>query len=90
VFVQSTAMDERDKRGENGVYNWELKLALERLRQRPHGAVFVLHVTLGVCSRRSEPELAVLHRTAVDSRAGLDKLANDILDAYRESHGSAA
>ncbi len=35
IFVQSENMDRRDRSGDDGVYNWELKEALARQKKRP-------------------------------------------------------
>lgn len=81
VFVQTPAMDARDKRRDEGVYNLELKLALERQNRMPENSVFVVHVTVGECGARPEKALGALHRIAVDDEAGLDRLAADLLAA---------
>ena len=82
VFIQTENMDRRDARNEDGVYNRELMLALKRQSDRPYGAVFVLHVTVGPCQSRPEPELAQVHRFGLDSDHGVDGLATQILDAF--------
>lgn len=82
VFVQSDTMDQRDQRREDGVYNWELQEALARQKERPYGAVFLLHVTLGSCRDRPEPQLAELHRTAIDTDLGVEKVVEDILKSH--------
>ena len=84
IFVQSENMDRRDRSGDDGVYNWELKEALARQKKRPDGAAFVLHVTIGSCAERPEPELGELHRTPVESDAGVEQVAEDILRSYQE------
>lgn len=81
VFVQTPAMDARDRRRDEGVYNLELKLALERQKRMPENSVFVVHVTVGECGPRPEKALGELHRIAVDDEAGLDRLATDLLAA---------
>jgi hypothetical protein len=85
IFVQSEAMDQRDQSGEDGVYNWELKEAIERQKKKPYGAVFVLHVAIGSCRDRPEPELAELQRTAIDTDLGVEKVAEDILKSCDEA-----
>jgi hypothetical protein len=88
VFVQTEAMDKRD-RTHGGVYNMELKQALMRVEKLPYGAVFLLHVTIGQCRERPEPQLSKLHRISVDSEAGRSELATAIMTAYLESRDEA-
>lgn len=91
IFVQTENMDQREERREDGVYNRELKLALERIKDKPYAAVFVLHVTIGTCRTRSEPELATIHRIAIDTNTGADELAQAILKSYKDTgHGSSS
>jgi hypothetical protein len=80
LFVQTPHMDRRDAALEDGVYNRELALALDRRLDRPPGVPFVVHVTVGACAppRKS---LKDLHHIAVDDDAGLDRLAVDLLAA---------
>ena len=85
VFVQTENMDRRDDGREDGVYNRELKLALERAKDRPFGAVFVLHVTVGQCRPRSEPELAAIHRLPVDADDGVEALVAAIRESFKPS-----
>ena len=85
VFVQTEKMDERDRQRQNGVYNRELKRAFERLEDLPYGVTYLIHVTMGACSPRPEPELERVHRIEVDSEAGHEQLAQAILDAYQEA-----
>lgn len=82
VFIQTENMDRRDDRKEDGVYNRELKLALKRQSDRPYGSVFVLHVTIGHCHARPEPELAAVHRLRLDVENGVATLAADILTSF--------
>ena len=82
VFIQTENMDRRDDRNEDGVYNRELKLALKRQSDRPYGAVFVLHVTIGTCHARPEPELAAVHRFRLDADNGVAALAANILASF--------
>lgn len=86
VFVQTENMDARDQRREDGVYNRELKLALDRIKDKPYAAPFVFHVTIGSCQPRPEPELAKIVRIALDNEAGTDKLAQAILASYQEAN----
>jgi hypothetical protein len=81
VFVQSEHMEHRGQL--RGVYNAELKKAIEHQNDLPHGVVFILHVTLGECQPRPEPELANLHHTNIDSESGMDRLADDICAIHR-------
>jgi hypothetical protein len=83
VFVQTENMDQREERGKDGVYNRELKLALERIKDKPYAAIFVFHVTIGSCRTRPEPELAAIHRIAIDTDSDADELAQAILQAYK-------
>jgi hypothetical protein len=85
VFVQTEHMDRRDQERRDGVYNRELKLALDRLRDQPYGSVFVVHVTIGACRTRPEPELAKLHRIALDAPEGIDALAQSIRGSFAET-----
>ena len=87
VFVQTEQMDQRDARLEDGVYNRELKFALKRLEDRPFGTVFVLHVTVGQCRQRPEPELAAIHRIRLDAEGGVEALAAAILDSFSAGAG---
>ena len=82
VFIQTENMDRRDDRNEDGVYNRELKLALKRQSDRPYGAVFVMHVTIGTCHARPEPELAAVHRFRLDAENGVAALAANILASF--------
>lgn len=82
VFIQTENMDLRDQRNHDGVYNRELKIALNRQADRPFGAVFVLHVTIGACRPRPEPELAALHQFKLDVETDVATLAADILAAF--------
>ena len=82
IFVQTQNMDQLDARNEDGVYNRELKLALERQEDRPYGAVFVLHVTVGPCQTRPGPALTKIHRFRLDAEHGIEALASQILDAF--------
>lgn len=83
IFVQTPNMDRRDqKRG--GVYNRELEEALEKAKDLPFGRVFIHHVTVGNCRKHPHPELAKLHRLALDSDAAIDQLAGDVLQAKQE------
>jgi hypothetical protein len=79
VFVQTDKMDARP-----GVYNRELKRALARVEDLEHGLSFLFHVTMGACQPRPEPTLKSLHHIAVDTDAGGEKLADDILASYQE------
>ncbi|MDM0053038.1 toll/interleukin-1 receptor domain-containing protein [Variovorax sp. J22R115] len=88
VFVQTEAMDRRD-RTHGGVYNMELKQALVRVKKLPYGSIFLLHVTMGQCRERPEPQLSEVHRISVDSEAGRNELATAIMTAYLESRGEA-
>lgn len=94
VFVQTDRMDNRDRQRQRGVYNRELSRAIERMTDLPFGTTFLIHVTLGECQSRPEPELNRVHRIAVDTEAGIEQLARAILDSYREStagaHGTTA
>jgi hypothetical protein len=90
VFVQTENMDRRDERRQDGVYNHELKLALKRSEDRPYGAVFVLHVTVGQCQPRPEPELGAIHRFRLDSDGAVDSLANQILESFVSNPPAAA
>jgi len=90
VFVQTENMDQRDRSGKDGVYNWELKEALARQRKRPFGAVFVLHVTAGACAERPEKELADLHRMSIDTEAGIDHVAEHVRRTYHATRAAAA
>jgi hypothetical protein len=89
VFVQTENMDRRDQQRRDGVYNRELKLALDRLRDQPFGSVFVVHVTIGTCRPRPEPELARLHRIAIDTPDGVDQLAAAIRESFSENTAGA-
>jgi hypothetical protein len=82
VFVQTENMDKRDNERRDGVYNRELKLALKRAEDKPHGAVFVIHATVGRCMPRREPELSAVHRAKLDTDAGIASLATAILEAF--------
>lgn len=83
VFVQTENMDQRDQRRQDGVYNRELRWALERMEDMPYGATFLMHVTLGNCRHRPEPQLAKLHRIAVDSEAGAAQLVTAVLRSFQ-------
>jgi hypothetical protein len=85
VFAQSDKMDERDRQRQKGVYNRELKRAFELLEDLPYGAAYLIHVTLGACRQRPEPELESVHRIAVDAETGREQLAQAILAAYQDS-----
>lgn len=84
VFVQTDRMDERPK---GGVYNDELKRAIDHAKNLDAGTVYLFHVTMGDWPPRQRSELSHLHRIAVDSEEGRARLARDILDAW---HGSLA
>jgi hypothetical protein len=90
VFVQTENMDQRDDRREDGVYNRELKFALKRAEDRPYGAVFVLHVTVGHCRTRPEPELRDIHRVQLDGDPSVDALASQILQSFASGPGVVA
>lgn len=92
VFVQTDATDARDLALKDGVYNRELKRAIQRVQDRPYGTVFLLHVTIGACRVRPEPELGAINRIEVDpaSGRGCDKLAGEILEAYRGARAEMA
>ncbi len=85
VFVQTEKMDERDHLRKDGVYNRELKEALERIEDKPYATTFLFHVTFGACSPRPEPQLSKLHRIAVDTGSGIEQLAKAIVASYQES-----
>lgn len=85
VFVQTDNMDERDRQRRDGVYNRELDWALERMRDKPYGTPFLFHVTVGPCRPRPEPQLARLHRIAVDSDAGTAQLVDAIVAAHHDA-----
>jgi hypothetical protein len=87
IFVQSPNMDRRDREGADGIYNLELKKAILRQETKPFGAVFLLHVTMGSCQNRPEPELSALHRISIDADGDVAKLAQDILKSYEEMRG---
>jgi hypothetical protein len=89
IFVQTENMDQRDQKGEDGVYNGELKRALKRIENKPYAAVFVIHVTIGSCRLRPEPELAQIHRIAIDADTGADKIAAHLLESYNAARGGA-
>jgi hypothetical protein len=78
VFVQTENMDRRDE----GEYNYELTLALRRAKKKAFGSVFLLHVAIGNCRARPEPELAAIHRIQLDLDKGVDALADPILGAF--------
>ena len=83
IFVQTPNMDARDQRREDGVYFGELTQAIKRKEGRmARSAVFIIHVTIGHCQDHPEPALAEVHRIAIDTDAGVDKLAADILTSY--------
>lgn len=82
VFVQSENMDQRDDRREDGVYNRELKLALKRALDKRFGTVFVIHVALGRCRARPEPELSSMHRLQLDDVHRVEALAAAILESF--------
>lgn len=96
VFVQTEAMDERDRLRRPGVYNRELKLACRKMAELPHGAVYLLHVTVGHTQARGEPELQRVHRQPVDDEAGRQALARAIVlacqgtPAVTDSRGAGA
>ena len=92
VFVQTDTTDARDLALKDGVYNRELKRAIQRVDDRPYGTVFLLHVTIGTCRSRPEPELGETNRIAVDpaSGRGCDKLACEILEAYTSARAGMA
>ena len=87
VFVQTENMDHREDRREDGVYNRELQLALKRAEDKPYGAVFVIHATVGERHARPEPELASIHRLRLDSAQGVDALAAAILESFNAPSG---
>ena len=92
VFVQTDSTDARDLALKDGVYNRELKRAIQRVDDKPMGTVFLLHVTIGSCRERPEPELGKVNRIAVDpaSGRGCDKLAAEILEAYAGARAGMA
>ena len=59
--------------------------AIERMKDLPFGTAFLFHATIGACRSRPEPELERVHRIAVDSAADGERLAQAILDSYREA-----
>ena len=83
IFVQTENMDRRDLQRKDGVYNAELKQALKRAADKPYGAVFVIHITIGQCRQRPEPELASVHRFRLDGPKGIDGLASDIFESFQ-------
>ena len=84
VFVQTEKMDERDQHRQVGVYNRELKMALERLKDLPYATEFLFHVTIGACRERPEPELSPLQRISIDVDDGASRLALAINKSYKE------
>lgn len=82
VFVQTENMDQRDDRREDGVYNRELKLALKRALDKRFGTVFVIHVALGRCRARPEPELSSMHRLQLDDVHRVEALAAAVLESF--------
>jgi len=85
VFVQTEKMDERDQHRQVGVYNRELKMALERLKDLPYATEFLFHVTIGACRERPEPELSPLQRISIDADDGAARLAHAIQNSYKEA-----
>ena len=90
LFVQTENMDRRTARREDGVYNRELKVALDRARDKPAGEVFILHVTVGQCAPRPEQSLRELHHMAVDTDEGVSRLATQILESFASAPDSLA
>jgi|KBSSwiStaDraftv2_1062776.scaffolds.fasta_scaffold34810_2 hypothetical protein len=86
VFVQTENMDRRDRGRDDGVYNHELKLAIDRAQYKRDDVVFLIHVTLGHCEPRSE--LTKLHRIAVDTDQGVATLASHILESFHGVPGT--
>ncbi|HEY1303302.1 MAG TPA: toll/interleukin-1 receptor domain-containing protein [Vicinamibacterales bacterium] len=86
VFVQTENMDRRDDRRDDGVYNHELKLAIDRAQYKRDDVVFIVHVTVGHCEPRSE--LAKLHRIAIDTDEGIVALASHILESFQAVPGT--
>lgn len=82
VFVQTEQMDRRDQQRKKGVYHRELALALDCMKDKRYGETFLLHVTVGHCLPRPEPQMLDIHRIAVDDEPGLDRLAADILASF--------
>jgi hypothetical protein len=87
IFVQSENMDRRDAGRDDGVYNHELKLALDRAQYKRDDVVFIVHATVGHCERRSE--LAKLHRIAIDTDEGIATLASHILESFQSVSAAA-
>jgi hypothetical protein len=87
VFVQTPTMDKRDAQRARGVYNRELKLALDQQLDLRRGEIYLVHVTVGQCQPRPEPELREIHRVAVDDEKGLDRLAGDLLEGSHPRPG---
>lgn len=90
VFVQTENMDQRDDRREDGVYNRELKLALKRALDKRFGTVFVIHVAIGRCRTRPEPELSSMHRLQIDDVRRVEALAAAILESFAGDLAGAA
>lgn len=89
LFVQTENMDQRDDRREDGVYNRELKLALKRALDKRFGTVFVIHVALGRCRARPEPELSSMHRLQLDDVHRVEALAAAVLESFSADVTSA-
>jgi hypothetical protein len=88
IFVQTENMDRRDASRDDGVYNHELKRALERAEYKRDDVVFILHATVGHCELR--PELAKRHRIAIDTDEGIATLASHILESFQSAPAAAA
>jgi len=86
VFVQTENMDRRDSSRDDGVYNHELKRALDRAEYKRDDVVFILHVTVGHCEPRTE--LARLHHIAIDTDEGVATLASHILESFQSVPGA--
>lgn len=88
VFVQTENMDRRDASRDDGVYNRELKAAIERAKDKRDDVVFLIPVTVGNC--RPRPDLTRLHRIAIDSDQGIVTLASHILESFQAAGPAAA
>jgi len=88
VFFQTEQMDRRDADRRPGVYHEELSLALKGSRRKLYGTTFVIHVTVGSCRARPEPEMRAIHHIAIDDAVGVDRLAAAMQEAFAEPPAS--